>query len=118
MKTYAFDEAGRCLWKADQQISAEDVTAVYSELDADPNEVWYNIENESIEYCPPFVVQVSTNKIEGIPAGTTLTINGARVQVDDGVFEIEVAMPQTVRVSLENLRYLMTEVEVPCEVQN
>ena len=118
MKTYAFNESGRCLWKADLQIDAEDVAVVYSELEADPNEIWYNIENERIEYRPPFAVQISTNKIENIPVGTTLTIEGVEVLVNDGVFEIEVDMPQTVRVSLENLRYLMTEVEVPCEVHN
>ena len=118
MKTYAFNESGRCLWRADLHIAAEDVTTVYSELDAHPNKIWYDIENQRIEHRYPFAVQISTNKIENIPVGTTLTIDGAELQVNDGVFEIEVDMPQTANVLLENLRYFMTEVEVPCEIQN
>lgn len=118
MKTYAFNVSGRCLWKADLQIDAEDVTTVYSEFDADPNAIWYDIKNKRIEHRHSFPVQISTNKIENIPIGTTLTIEGVEVLVNDGVFEIEVDMPQTVHVFLDNLRFLMTEVEVPCEVQN
>lgn len=118
MKTYAFNESGRCLWKADLQIDAEDVATVFSDFDADPNKIWYDSKNQRIEYRSPFAVRISTNKIENIPIGTTLTIEGVEVLVNDGVFEIEVDMPQTVHVFLDNLRYLMAEVEVPCEVQN
>ena len=65
-----------------------------------------------------FDVSLSLNTINGLPPGTTATVRGDMLMVDDGVLEIEVNMPATIPVTLNHPLYEEETIEVICEAQD
>lgn len=115
-----FDQDGRCKYVLDGDPESIDVSSeaavVYMDQPVDPNSVWYSHATGLMQNRSPFRVLVSTNKIEGIPAGTTVHVGSEAVVVDEGSIEFEVDYPQTVKALLMHVRHTDTEMEVPCEV--
>lgn len=116
MNTYAFDETGKCICVVHGVFDYDAPVVVQADGKTDPNLVWYDYATGQIAPRTAFPLEVTTNTVSGIPAGTTAFIGPDQFIIDDGVFTIEVDLPQTVLVHLEHVRHLMTDVEVPCEV--
>lgn len=121
MNTYVFDEAGKCLMQLNYFAEQEDFESnrrvVHSNVEHDPNHIWFDYENNRLDQKTPFQEVVTTNTISNLPAGTILEIAGLEAEVDDGEVTIEVGAPQTVRVGLRHVRHHHKFVEVQCEVQ-
>lgn len=118
IRTLAFDETGRCVCACDDEVAFEyaaKVIVVNEPLS--PNDVWYDFAEDKIERKEALQCEVSANTIAGLPVGTVVEIDGDEVEVDDGVFELSVAYPQTVIVGLRHVKHMHRIVEVPCEVQ-
>ena len=117
MKTYIFDQSGRCTCAANSELPLDNLedglVGVHSESFYNPNAIYYDGE---IKFTQPFNVNVSTNLITGIPAGTDAFIDGNRQVVDDGSLELEVAFNSTVHVVLIHPHYQTIGLEVTCEV--
>lgn len=118
MNTYAFDETGRCICTADSEVAFDDAAKVIVSPERHrPDDIWFDFDGDALRIKTALQCQVATNTISGLPASTVVEINGLEIQVDDGVFELEVSAPQTVRVGLRHVRHMHRFVEVPCEVQ-
>jgi hypothetical protein len=65
-----------------------------------------------------FDLSVSPGTITGIPAGTTATVRGEMLTVDDGTLEIETNLPATIPVRLNHPLYEEETIEVICEAQD
>lgn len=115
-----FDQSGRCKYVLNGDPGTVDVSGepavVYMENPVDPNTVWYDHAAGRMVARMPFSERVSSNKIEGIPAGTTVYVGPDVIAVDDGSIEFEVSYPQTVVAVLRHVRHIDKAVEVPCEV--
>lgn len=118
----AFDESGRCKYVFDGDTDTLDLTneaaVVFLTEKLNPDQIWYDSEAGEMRGKSPFPVSVYTNRVEGIPTGTTAYVGGEPVVVDTGVLEFEVAYPEVVRVFLRHVRHLDLALEVPCEVQS
>jgi hypothetical protein len=117
MKSFVFDQAGHCLYLVNAEVEHEGATVVLSDIEASPEEVWYDHEAGKMKFKSPMPIVVTTNKIENIPAGGIVIVGVDECVVDDGLFEIEVSAPQTVRATVYHVRHHTAEVEIPCEVQ-
>lgn len=117
MTSYVFDHTGRCLYSVNAEVDHDGATVVLSEIEARPDEVWYDHDAGEMKYRSPMPAVVTTNRIDHIPAGSVVVVGVDEVVVDDGTFEIEVSAPQTIRVTVSHVRHLTAELEVPCEVQ-
>lgn len=120
MTMLGFDSAGRCVFAVNDEIQGEQLSqyAAVVRIDGyvDPNTVWYDVENGRMGFRRAFTPTVMTNAISGLPPGTTALVREDLVQVDDGTLELEVDYPEVIPVTLMNVRFLDTTVEVPCEV--
>jgi hypothetical protein len=118
MNTVAFDADGRCLFVLNDYLETTDAAfVVHTEETVNPNQVWYDAVTQTIKPRLPLPNGVQPNEVIGLPAGTTAYVGTEQMLVDDGVLELEVEYPQTVKVVLTHVRYLDAEVEVPCEAQ-
>lgn len=120
MTMLGFDSTGRCVFAVNDEIQGEQLSqyAAVVRIDGsvDPNTVWYDVENGRMGFRRAFTPTVMTNAISGLPPGTTALVREELVQVDDGTLELEVDYPEVIPVTLMNVRFLDTTVEVPCEV--
>lgn len=118
MNTAFFDATGKCIGIAEgDQMNIVFPEAAFRSLvglNASPNSIYCDTSGEVLSR-QPFNLSVSTNVIEGLPAGTQVVMPTSDVVVDDGRLELEVAYPQTLRVTLVHPHYLEQTVEVPCE---
>lgn len=121
MMTFAFNTQGECMYCVNKPVSREqlsDAAFVVEMPDGtDVNLVRYDVANGMVVLKRNIQPSVSANTISGLPMGTTAICNGESVEVSDGAVEFEVSYPQTLRVTLMHPHYLITEVEVLCEVQ-
>lgn len=120
MTMLGFDSTGRCVFAVNDEIQGEQLSqyAAVVRIDGavDPNTVWYDVENGRMGFRRAFKPTVMTNAISGLPPGTTALVREELVQVDDGTLELEVDYSEVIPVTLMNVRFLNTTVEVPCEV--
>lgn len=117
MNTYVFDATGECVCVINERMEYAGKTVVYREEAFSPNLVWYDHAKEAMQFKTEMELVITANTISGIPEGATVTVGSESHIVNDGAFEIEVSLPQVVRVLITHLKHTMQEVEVPCEVQ-
>jgi hypothetical protein len=117
MNTYVFDQTGRCMYSASVPVEHEGCVVIHAEETLDPNVIWYDHAEGKMLGKTVMPVTIFVNRIEDIPAGSTVLCKGQVFTVDDGVFEIDVAMPEVVPVTIMHVSHLTFEAEVQCEVQ-
>lgn len=121
MNSLVFDQNGSCLYAMNYEVYQEDYPSaakvLHLDVEHNPNDVWYDFEKNRLDQKTEFEEVVTANAISNLPVGTVVEIGDESIVVDDGVFELEVAMPQTVRLSITHVRHHRKFLEVPCEAQ-
>lgn len=105
---------GGTLFAADDAVlqSMRDMTHFDAELDGHwPGEEYY-ISNGQPTERPASPVTLSELTLQGVPAGSTLTINGESYENVEGDIELEFPLPGTYRLRVECWPYRDWEGEV------
>lgn len=115
-----FNALGECLTITSATFSQEDFPqGVYSASvprETNPNDIYWNIEAESVEEKTAFSVIVTPNTISDIPPGTTIHFKSNSGVIDDGIAEFTVSLPETLTVILEHPHHVSAIIEVSCEI--
>jgi hypothetical protein len=121
MNSLVFDHDGSCLCAMNYEVYPEDYPSaakvLHLDVEHNPNDVWYDFEKDRLDQKTPFEEVITTNTVSNLPVGTVVEVADESIVVDDGVFELEVTMPQTVYLSISHVRHHRKFLEVACEAQ-
>ena len=111
-----FNQDGKCVSIAKHTSTVQGLTddIPYAATIDDDNieDIFYNIEDDTVNLKAAFNIIVDGDTIRNIPANTTVYVEGESYVVNDGSLTVESNLSALVRVHLQHLRYKDTTVEV------
>lgn len=111
-----FNQDGRCVCIAKQASTVAGLTddIPYAAVIAEDNvdDIFYNIEDDTVNLKSAFNIIVDEDTIRNIPANTTVFVEGESYVVNDGSLTVESNLSALVSVFLQHPRYKDTIVEV------
>lgn len=111
-----FNQDGRCVCIAKQASTVAGLTdnIPYAAIISDDIEedIFYNIEDDTVNLKSAFNIIVDEDTIRNIPANTTVFVEGESYVVNDGSLTVESNLSALVGVFLQHPRYKDTIVEV------
>lgn len=111
-----FNQDGRCVCIAKQasRVAGLSDDIPYAAVIAEDNvdDIFYNIEDDTVNLKSAFNIIVDEDTIRNIPANTTVFVEGESYVVNDGSLTVESNLSALVSVFLQHPRYKDTIVEV------
>jgi hypothetical protein len=112
---YAYFKAdGSILSVSRNELDYGDSSIIVAELPEmlNANMIYLDLETQQVKAREPFPIEVSFNRIDNVPVGTTVT-EGDDIQVcDDGSVEYETDTPETLIVTLSHPHFIEQYVTV------
>jgi hypothetical protein len=111
-----FNQDGKCVCIAKQASRvaglSDDIPYAAVIAEDNVNDIFYNIEDDTVNLKSAFNIIVDGDTIRNIPANTTVFVEGESYVVNDGSLTVEGNLSALVSVFLQHPRYKDITVEV------
>ncbi len=109
-----FSAEGRLLYIASRQSAGIDPGVIERPVSraTDANSIYLDPVSLEVRERQAFEVEISFNRVRGIPKGTTATLPEIQVVVDDGDLHFEADVAKVIAIHLEHPHYRAQSIEV------
>lgn len=109
-----FSAEGRLLYIASRQSAMVDPDVIERPVSrgTDPNSIYLDPGSLEVKEREPFNVEISFNRVRGIPVGTVATLPDGQFTVEDGELEFEADVTKVIAVYLDHPRHIARLFEV------